>query len=74
MGGTKPNFKVKKELHGLELPKGTVLEIEILNELLGEVSYLHFIANLCSIMLIYIGQWSTQADCCLYFGCHCYLW
>ena len=34
------SFSAKRELHGLELPKGTVLEIEVVNELLGEVGYL----------------------------------
>lgn len=37
MGGTRPSFGVKRDLQGLELPKGTVLEIEILQELQGEV-------------------------------------
>lgn len=33
-GGT-PSFTVKRDLQGLELPKGTVIEIEVVNELQG---------------------------------------
>lgn len=38
MKGSKPLFGPKvKELSGLELPKGTVLEVEFVHELQGEV-------------------------------------
>jgi hypothetical protein len=38
MKGSKPSFAPKmKELNGLELPKGTVLEVEFVHELQGEV-------------------------------------
>lgn len=38
MMGSKPSFTPKvKELNGLELPKGTVLEVEFVPELQGEV-------------------------------------
>ena len=38
MKGNKPLFAPKvKELNGLELPKGTVLEVEFVHELQGEV-------------------------------------
>ena len=38
MKGNKPTFAPKpKELNGLELPKGTVLEVEFVQELQGEV-------------------------------------
>ena len=38
MKGNKPSFMAKpKELNGLELPKGTVLEVEFVQELKGEV-------------------------------------
>ena len=38
MVSSKPSFTARKDLHGLELPKETILEIEILNELQGQVS------------------------------------
>ena len=38
MSGSVPSFSIKGELHGLELPKGTLLEIEIVHELQGEVT------------------------------------
>lgn len=38
IGSSTPSFVNKREIQGLELPKGTVLEIEILPELHGEVS------------------------------------
>ena len=38
MKGNKPTFTPKpKELNGLEIPKGTVLEVEFVQELQGEV-------------------------------------
>ena len=38
MKGNKPLFATKvKELNGVELPKGTVLEVEFVHELQGEV-------------------------------------
>lgn len=38
MKGNKPTFALKpKELNGVELPKGTVLEVEFVQELQGEV-------------------------------------
>ena len=41
MKGHKPLFTLKaKELNGLELPKGTVLEVEFVHELQGEVRLL----------------------------------
>ena len=33
-----PSFTAKREFHGLELPKGTMLEVELINEFQGEVS------------------------------------
>ena len=42
MKGSKPLFAPKmKELNGLELPKGTVLEVEFVHELQGEVRIPH---------------------------------
>ena len=32
-----PSFTAKREFHGLELPKGTILEVELINEFQGEV-------------------------------------
>lgn len=41
MKGSKSSFTTKtKELNGLELPKGTVLEVEFVQELQGEVRLL----------------------------------
>lgn len=37
--GTVPSFSLKSEIRGLELPKGTILEIEIVHELQGEVRF-----------------------------------
>lgn len=37
MHGSKAVFSTKRELRGLELPKGTVIEVELINELQGEV-------------------------------------
>ena len=38
MKGSKPSFAPKpKEFNGLELPQGTVLEVELVQELQGEV-------------------------------------
>ena len=39
MKGAKPVFSSKRELQGLELPKGTVIEVELVEELQGEVSH-----------------------------------
>lgn len=38
MKGARPVFSSKRELQGLELPKGTVIEVELVQELQGEVS------------------------------------
>ena len=38
MKGARPAFSQKRELQGLELPKGTVIEVELVQELQGEVS------------------------------------
>lgn len=38
----KPTFTMKpKELNGLELPKGTILEVEFVQELQGEVRVIY---------------------------------
>ena len=37
MSGSVPTFSLKGDIRGLELPKGTILEIEIVHELKGEV-------------------------------------
>lgn len=37
MKGSKSSFSARHELQGVELPKGTIIEIEIVNELQGEV-------------------------------------
>lgn len=37
MHGSKAVFSSKRELRGLELPKDTVIEVELTNELQGEV-------------------------------------
>lgn len=37
MKGTRPVFSQKRELQGLELPKGTIIEVELVPELQGEV-------------------------------------
>ena len=34
------SFMTKRDIQGLELPKGTIIEIEVVNELQGEVSIL----------------------------------
>ena len=39
MRGEKPAFSQLKEYQGLELPKGTVIEVECVQELTGEVCY-----------------------------------
>lgn len=39
MKGPRPVFSSKRELQGLELPKGTVIEVELVEELQGEVSH-----------------------------------
>lgn len=45
MKGSKPSFAPKmKELNGLELPKGTVLEVEFVHELQGEVRMTSLVA------------------------------
>ena len=38
VSGSSPSFSLKSEIRGLELPRGTVLEIEIVHELQGEAS------------------------------------
>ena len=37
MTNEKPSFSIRREFYGLELPEGTILEIEIVQELVGEV-------------------------------------
>lgn len=38
MESIKPSFTAKKDFKGLELPERTILEIEVVEELQGEVS------------------------------------
>ena len=45
MNGLKPSFKTHRELTTLELPKGTVLEIELVHEMTGEVSTILYFRN-----------------------------
>lgn len=71
MTGVKPPFGVKRELQGLELPNKTVLEIEIVQELQGEV---RFQTSFFILTRFFLGQWSAQTVCCLHFGCDCYSW
>ena len=50
MKGIKPTFAPKvKELNGLELPKGTVLEVEFVQELQGEVRMTSFVNCMTTI-------------------------
>lgn len=44
MKGPRPVFSTKRELQGMELPKGTVIEVELVQELQGEV---HMQVDLC---------------------------
>ena len=37
MKGPRPVFSTKRELQGMELPKGTIIEVELVQELQGEV-------------------------------------
>lgn len=41
----KPHFVAKRDLYGLELPKGTVLELELVQEYIGEVLICNFYIN-----------------------------
>ena len=52
MKGSKPSFVPKmKELNGLELPKGTVLEVEFVHELQGEVRITSLVAIVTSLLV-----------------------
>ena len=49
MKGTKPSFSPKaKEFNGLELPQGTILEVEVVHELQGEVRIC------CSVLMVIV--------------------
>ena len=51
MRGGKAVFSIKHDLHGLELPKNTVLEVELALELHGEVSYV------IPVMVMHVIRW-----------------
>lgn len=54
MKGNKPTFAPKpKELNGLELPKGTVLEVEFVQELQGEVRNIYTLNMLTLCLCVY---------------------
>lgn len=58
MKGT-PSFTARRELQGLELPKGTVLEVEVVSEMIGEVSCLAT-SQVCSCPCA-CGRWDSSA-------------
>ena len=70
MRGGKAVFNMKHDLHGLELPKNTVLEVELALELHGEVSYvipvmvMHVIIDGFGKIMSY--QFSLLVSTCMY--------
>lgn len=62
MRGKKATFSQRKEYQGLELPKGTVIEVESVQELTGEVCkdiQFHVLSLFC-ILLIAVFKYSLS--------------